>query len=79
MISVLQPLESLKRRDLIVFFRTHNIYIPPQRLDAFLDYIMQRTKGRYEATLIELERLIIEGYDEIIASNGSSEEEEDWS
>ena len=65
-VDALEPLESIKRKDLIDFFKRHNVYIPRGRKDQYLDYIMDRTKGEYEATLIELEKLIIEGYEEIV-------------
>jgi len=79
-LDVLLPLESIKRKDLVDFLRGHNIYIPERRKETFLDYIMQRTEGRYEATLLELEKLVIEGYAELVEAEAEAETdpEEDW-
>jgi hypothetical protein len=75
-VDILRPLESIKRDDLLDFIQRHNIYIPPSHKDRHLDYILQRTKGRYEATLLELEKLVIEGYEEIVQRDAAQPAEQ---
>ena len=74
-VEPLPPLENIKRHDLLDFLQRHKIFVPPKDKDRLLDYILDRTKGRYEATLLELETLVIRGYDEIAGRDENSSAE----
>ncbi len=63
-LDVLEPLESIKRRDLANFLEDHEIFIPKERRAKVIDHIMTETKGRYDATLRELQQLVEQGYKE---------------
>ena len=55
---LLQEMEQIARQDLLDFLRTHSIDLPLDRMDAKLNAILERTGGRYEATIEELKVLI---------------------
>ncbi|MDJ0837581.1 MAG: hypothetical protein QNK37_13790 [Acidobacteriota bacterium] len=59
----LRELDSLIRRDLEDFLRTHNIYVPRGATDKLLEKILEDTGGHYETTLSHLEKLILRGPD----------------
>jgi hypothetical protein len=58
----LPPLECVARDDLLDFLRRHNIYVPPEWREQYLDVVLRKTQGHYEATLRELEKAVIDGY-----------------
>jgi hypothetical protein len=58
----LPPLECIVRDDLLDFLRRHNIYVPPEWREQYLDIVLRKTQGHYEATLRELEKAVIDGY-----------------
>ena len=76
-VNVLQPLECVKRRDLNDFIKRHNIPINPRKKSTWLDYLMKKTKGRYEATLDELERLLADDFTLAEAELGARESSSD--
>jgi len=52
--KLLDVMREVAKSDLRDFLRTHNIAVPPGRVDKLLDSILAKTGGRYEATLEEL-------------------------
>ncbi|MCP4699940.1 MAG: hypothetical protein GY862_24280 [Gammaproteobacteria bacterium] len=54
---LLDEMEKVAKRDLLLFLRTHNIDIPRDRKDKVLQKILNRTGGRYEQTVEELRKL----------------------
>ncbi len=54
---LLDQMEEVAKRDLLLFLRTHNIDIPRDRKDKVLQKILNRTGGRYEQTIEELKKL----------------------
>jgi len=76
-VTPLPPLECVARDDLIDFIRRHSIYVPKEWRERYLDYVLRRTKGRYEATLRELERAVIEGYAQLAEAAGRAAEDEE--
>ncbi len=65
-IDVLPELMKLKPEDINDFVSRHNIFIPESRKKDFFDYIIGKTDGRYDPSLIELERLVVAGYEEVL-------------
>ncbi|MCY2966004.1 MAG: hypothetical protein NT069_20630, partial [Planctomycetota bacterium] len=78
-LDVLDPLESIKRKDLTIFLEDHEIFIPEDRRAEVIDRIMEETFGRYEATLTELQRLVEQGYTESLdqSAAGASDTDSD--
>ena len=60
--AVCRRLECIARDDLLDFLRRHNIYVPPEWRERYLDIVLRKTQGHYEATLRELEKAVIDGY-----------------
>jgi len=76
---LLDEMESVVRRDLLTFLRTHNIRLPIQRRDKVLEKILERTGGHYESTVEELRTLVEQAWDftdEDSPSQEQSDEEE---
>jgi hypothetical protein len=76
----LPPLECIARADLLDFLRRHNIYVPPEWRERYLDIVLRQTRGNYEATLRELEKAVIDGYaqlDELAKQASEQAEDED--
>ncbi len=60
---LLDEMERVAKRDLLDFFRTHNIRLPIKRRDRVLDRILEKTRGHYERTIEELKRLVDTAWD----------------
>jgi hypothetical protein len=54
---LLNEMENVAKRDLLLFLRTHNIDLPGKRREKVLQKILAKTKGRYEQTIEELKKL----------------------
>ncbi|MCP4105000.1 MAG: hypothetical protein GY749_05620 [Desulfobacteraceae bacterium] len=54
---LLEEMEKVAKRDLLLFLRTHNIDLPIDRRDKVLQKILEKTGGRYEQTVEELKKL----------------------
>ncbi len=54
---LLDEMEKVAKKDLLLFLRTHNIDIPRDRKDKVLQKILNKTGGRYEQTIAELQQL----------------------
>ncbi len=54
---LLDEMEKIAKRDLLLFLRTHNIDIPGDRKNDVLQHILNSTGGRYERTIEELKKL----------------------
>ena len=52
----------MAKKDLLLFLRTHNIDLPPDRKDVVLQRILKKTGGRYEQTIDELKKLLKEAW-----------------
>jgi len=54
---LLDEMETVAKKDLLLFLRTHNIRLPMERRDKVLLKILKKTGGRYEQTIEELKKL----------------------
>ena len=54
---LLDEMEEVAKKDLLLFLRTHNIDLPKDRRDKVLQNILKKTGGRYEHTIDELKKL----------------------
>jgi hypothetical protein len=54
---LLDEMEKVAKKDLLLFLRTHNILLPLERRDKVLQKILKKTDGRYEQTIEELKML----------------------
>ncbi len=54
---LLDEMEKVAKRDLLLFLQTHNIDIRAKRRDKVLQKILNKTGGKYELTIDELRRL----------------------
>jgi hypothetical protein len=59
---LLNEMEEVAKRDLLLFLRTHNIDLPEERRDLVLKKILKKTGGRYEQTVEELKKLRLEAW-----------------
>ncbi len=60
---LLDEMERLARRDLLDFFKTHNIHLPIKNRDKIIARILEKTGGHYEKTVKQLQRLVEESWD----------------
>lgn len=54
---LLDEMEKVAKKDLLLFLRTHNIRLPEARRDEVLKRILKKTGGRYDQTIRELKKL----------------------
>ncbi len=54
---LLDEMETVAKKDLLLFLRTHNIRLPMDRRDKVLRKILKKTGGQYEQTIEELKML----------------------
>ena len=54
---LLDEMEKVAKKDLLLFLKTHNIQLPIERRDKVLSRILRKTGGRYEQTIGELKEL----------------------
>ena len=54
---LLDEMEKVAKKDLLLFLKTHNIQLPIDRRDKVLSRILRKTEGRYEQTIGELKEL----------------------
>lgn len=54
---LLDEMENVAKRDLLLFLQTHNITLPEDRRDEVLDAVIKSTGGQYEQTIEELKNL----------------------
>jgi hypothetical protein len=55
------------------FVRTHKITIPEEGRAELLRGILQRTAGRYDAVIRELEGLVERGYADVMKTDAAAE------
>lgn len=60
---LLDEMERLARRDLLDFFKTHNIHLPIENRDRIIAGILEKTGGHYEKTVEQLQRLVEQSWD----------------
>ncbi len=60
---LLDEMERLARRDLIDFFKTHNIHLPIKNRDKIIARILEKTGGHHEKTVKQLQRLVEQSWD----------------
>jgi len=54
---LLDEMEKVAKKDLLLFLKTHNIQLPIERRDKVLTRILRKTGGRYEQTIGEIKEL----------------------
>lgn len=54
---LLDEMENIAKRDLLLFLRTHNINLPEEDRDGILQEILEETGGKYDLTVDELKKL----------------------
>jgi len=74
---ILPPLGRIEEVHLRDFVRTHKITIPEEGRSELLRGILQRTEGRYDAVIRELEGLVERGFADVIKTEGTTAQE-DW-
>lgn len=62
-VHLLDEMGAVVKRDLHEFIKTHNIVLPPGRIDAIFENVLEKTKGKYEITLDELRLAIDRPYE----------------
>ena len=60
---LLDEMEELAIRDIVDFFKAHNIHLPSKNRDKAVERILEETGGHYEQTVEALERLVMESWD----------------
>ncbi len=60
---LLDEMEKVARRDLLIFLRANDIRLPPNRRDQMIDRILEKTGGKYEKTVEELRNLVEQAWD----------------
>ena len=63
MFRLLDEMEELAIRDIVDFFKTHNIRFSTKNRDKAVERILEETGGHYEQTVEALERLVMESWD----------------
>lgn len=59
---LLDEMEKIAKRDLLLFLQTHNIDLPEERRDEILRKILKKTGGHYEKTVEQLKNIWREAY-----------------
>ncbi|MBT7890154.1 MAG: hypothetical protein HN580_14125, partial [Deltaproteobacteria bacterium] len=60
---LLDEMEKLAYRDIVDFFKTHNIHLPIKNREKIIDRILEKTKGHYEKTVKQLQILVEQSWD----------------
>jgi hypothetical protein len=60
---LLDEMEKLAYRDIVDFFKTHNIRLPIKNREKIIERIMEKTKGHYEKTVKQLQVLVEQSWD----------------
>ncbi len=56
-------MEELAYRDILDFFKTHNIRLPIKNRDKIIERILEKTGGHYENTVKQLRILVEQAWD----------------
>ncbi len=60
---ILDEMEKIVRRDILDFFRTHNIHLPIKNRDMIIERILEKTGGHYEKTVRQLQILVEQSWE----------------